>query len=103
MTQITIATESLIEIAQAVNALRSNTKRSVSERTEIARLTDTSHTGLLKRAVYNRDDAAKKMVAACATLRQFDIDPSLLVADIDQTVPDKIECDCNWCNGTWTA
>ena len=56
---------------------------------------------VLKRAIYDRDRAAERIVTAIETLISFGIEAAPLVADIDQTLPAQIECTCGWCTGEW--
>lgn len=98
---ITIAVKDLTEITRAVNTLRQNTRSHVGYCREILRSTDTRHTMVLKRAIYDRDRAAERIVTAIETLISFGIEAAPLVADIDQTLPAQIECTCGWCTGEW--
>lgn len=98
---ITIAVKDLPEVALAVNMLREYTRDHVRASKDVLLNTDTSHTGALESAIHRRDKAAKKSAAAADVLISFGIELKPLVSDIDQTLPAKIDCDCEWCSGEW--
>lgn len=98
---ITIAVKDLTEVALAINLLREYTRLHVSARADVLTNTDTPHTRALASAILKRDKAAEKAAAAAEVLISFGVELKPLVADINQTLPAKIDCDCNWCMKGW--
>lgn len=102
-TNITIAPEDLLHVAQAVVAYHDTVRSLVRCKRQIATLTGTTHSGALTREIKLSARLAHKRDDQAHWLRGVGIDPATVVADIDQTVPADIQCTCHWCSEEVTA